>query len=517
MKDKIKNILKKVIVYIPILNKLYFQRSLLRTSVHELSQKVLEDEKEIERLKFVISETKTNVDNQEEVLVMSKLVIERLKGLLADSYFQLHFLPKLNISKVSKSQVHSRKLENVLTINQGDKGGAAKVALRLADSLSQDNYKVDILLGENEFALKGNIHLVQREYSEVQSFLKEFQKDSSWDDLLNFSSERIKDLQIFKNADVIHFHNLQGAGGYFSLFDLVELSTLKPTVWTLHDMLSVVGDWKYYLEANEWDKKGINFPYTNPEYEDMTESAKFNLKAKQLIYEKIDTSIVCPAQWLVDKLKDSVLKDKEVHLIHNGIEETIFKPYNKDSVRKELGLPVDKKILLFQANSGKYNVWKGPEYLDRALQYFKSRDDIIFLNIGGDDIVEPGWVNISYINDEETMSKYFSAADIFIYPSLADICPLTVLEAQSCGLPVVAFKTGGVPEIVSHMETGYVSGYKDTADFIKGIDLLLKDSDLRLKLSFNSRKNIISEFTLDKMKNKYIKVYEEAIWKKSSR
>ena len=111
------------------------------------------------------------------------------------------------------------------------------------------------------------------------------------------------------------------------------------------------------------------------------------------------------------------------------------------------------------------------------------------------------------------MAKYFSAADIFIYPSIADICPLTLLEAQSCGLPIVAFKTGGVPEILPHLECGYISQYKNQDDFIKGVELLLTDKTFREKASLNARKNIEKNYTLNTMTKNYIKIYEEILRK----
>lgn len=515
MKDNLKKLVKKFIILIPGLNTIYQQRAWLRSSLYKLTQRNKEFVNKVNNLNNEI--LRINSLSAQKNLEIQNLQLENksLENSLAQAYYNLHFLPKLDVQINGKSKDNEKKsLKNILTINQGDKGGAAKVALRLSEDLVKLKYDVNVLLGGHEFELKKNMYVLERDESAIQKYLHNYQKESSWDDLLNLSSKKIKDLSIFKEADVVHFHNLQGAGGYFSLFDLVELTKLKPTVWTLHDMLSVVGDWKYYLEANDLDTKEKEFPYTNPDYEGMSEHARFNLKAKEQIYKKIDTTIVCPAQWLVDKIKNSVLNDKDIRLIRNGIDETVFKPYDKKSAREELGLPLDKKILIFQANSGKYNIWKGPEYLEKALQYFKSREDIVFLNVGGDDNNEAGWINIKYVKDENKMAKYFSAADIFIYPSLADICPLTVLEAQSCGLPVVAFKTGGVPEIIKHMETGYISGYKNMDDFIKGIELFIADSDLREKASINARRKIEKEFTLDIMTQNYIKVYNDVLWEK---
>ena len=107
------------------------------------------------------------------------------------------------------------------------------------------------------------------------------------------------------------------------------------------------------------------------------------------------------------------------------------------------------------------------------------------------------------------MAQYYSSADLYIFPTLADNAPLTVLEAMACGLPVVTFDTGGVPEIVKHMESGYVAKYKDQDDFNQGLFLLLNDEELREKMSKKAVETIREKFTLDIMVNNYIKLYEQ--------
>ena len=337
MRDKIKTILKKTVPHIPIIKMFYEQRAGLRNLLYKTSKKNTKLENEIDTLKQKITKKEEKFENGR------KSFLKELK----DVYYNYYFLPKVKI-KSARTKGKSYELKEILTINQGDRGGAAKVAIRLSNELEKLKYKVNILLGSHEFNIKKNTIVLERDESDAQNYLHEYQKQVFWDDLLNFSSQTIKDLPIFKESDIVHLHNLQGAGGYFSLFDLVEISSLKPTVWTLHDMLSIVGDWRYYLEANDYISKGKEFPYTNPQYEKMSDDARFNLKAKELIYKNINTTIVCPAQWLIDRVKNSILKDKEVKLVYNGIDEKIFKPYNKSKIRKELNYQLKKQYYYFK-------------------------------------------------------------------------------------------------------------------------------------------------------------------------
>ena len=69
----------------------------------------------------------------------------------------------------------------------------------------------------------------------------------------------------------------------------------------------------------------------------------------------------------------------------------------------------------------------------------------------------------------------YNASDVFIAPSLADNLPYTIFEALSCGTPVVAFNTGGIPDMVQHKVNGYLATYKDAGDIVEGINFVLNN------------------------------------------
>jgi glycosyltransferase involved in cell wall biosynthesis len=104
---------------------------------------------------------------------------------------------------------------------------------------------------------------------------------------------------------------------------------------------------------------------------------------------------------------------------------------------------------------------------------------------------------------------YYSAADLFIYPSQAEVFGLVIAEALSCQTPVVAFNNSAIPELVSHMETGYLAENRDVEDFIKGITTFLEDKNLSRKAGIRGREIVEEKFTLDRMINQYIQMYEE--------
>src|SRR5690606_27324346 len=120
-------------------------------------------------------------------------------------------------------------------------------------------------------------------------------------------------------------------------------------------------------------------------------------------------------------------------------------------------------------------------------------------------------LNIPYISDDNLLAKYYSAADLFVYPSLWDNCPLSVLENMGTGTPVITYNTGGIPELVEHMGTGYIAEYNNSSDFANGLITFLSNEDLRKIASKRSREVFEQKFTQTQMINNYLNLYKEII------
>ena len=176
--------------------------------------------------------------------------------------------------------------------------------------------------------------------------------------------------------------------------------------------------------------------------------------------------------------------------------------------RKSLKLPEDSKIVLFTAELGTDNPYKGGRFvLELAKKY--ENENILFVCLGAKkESTEANIKYVGYVNDETAIATYYSAADLFLYPSLADNCPLVVLEAMACELPVLCFNTGGIPEMVTHGETGYVAEYENGEDLVRGFDLLLTDPSSK-EMGKKSRERILANFTIEQMNESYLKIYND--------
>jgi len=398
-----------------------------------------------------------------------------------------------------------RKIQNILFINHYDwRGGAAKVCYRIFENLEKKGFGKNILVKKRFFP-----HQDVNEFPDIdsdeQKCLTAFQENEGWLDVFHYSSFNIKRLGEFQNADVVHLHNLQKE--YFSLLALPEITCLKPVIWTLHDMFAFTGHCSHSYECSKWETGCGNCPHLTIEPKVNKDHTDLLWNLKKIVYEYSDFTVVCPSNWLKSKLERSILKDKEIKLIYNGVDEAVFNNYHKNEARERLNLPKDKLILLFVAYGGLGTKIKGGHLIGHILERLP-KENILFLSIGNV-IMNPGYLKaLPYIDDEKQLAFYYAAADLLIYPSLADNCPLVVLESLSCGTPVITFNTGGIPELVKHKETGYIAEYNNIIDLINGVEFFMKNPGLLKKMAGNARESILKGFTLKEMIKKYLELYE---------
>jgi len=153
--------------------------------------------------------------------------------------------------------------------------------------------------------------------------------------------------------------------------------------------------------------------------------------------------------------------------------------------------------------------------MENVISHYRQNRKVLLLCIGGDKEFNDENVRyIPYISNESVMSQYYSISDLFLLTSLAENFPITALEAMACGVPVVSFDVGGVKEAVIHKKNGYIAKHKNIHDLIKGIEYIfnLNKNDIET-ISLNSIQRIEDNFSLEKMTENYINLYQSLIRK----
>ncbi len=381
----------------------------------------------------------------------------------------------------------------VLLINTEDISGGATVACkRLLNALQKvEGLEVKLLVYQKKSDNPQITGFAQKFWAKKKvffNFLKErlffavFEKNKSV--RFAFSPTKagvdISNHPLVKEADIIHLHWINF--GFLSLDSLEKLFALnKPIVWTLHDMWAFTGGCHYAGNCiNYQDQCGNCQPYLKkPTPHDL--SFKI-LKRKKIIFSSNQNiNFVACSRWLGKVAEESNLvhtANVSVTNIPNPIDTDVFKPFNTLESREELHLPKNKFYLLFGAmNIGDKR--KGFSYLAKALHSLKEKypelgSKIILLVFGkaDEDLFEKLPFETHYlgqIKGLEKMIQAYNAADIFILPSIEDNLPNTVMESMACGKPVVAFDTGGIPEMITHLENGYLADFQSATSLSEGI------------------------------------------------
>lgn len=250
------------------------------------------------------------------------------------------------------------------------------------------------------------------------------------------------------DPDVIHLHNIHGY--YINvevLFNYLKVCG-KKIIWTLHDCWSFTGHCVYfdYVGCDKW-KTGCNHCPQKSEYParigpDM--SCRNYLKKRELFTGISNMTLVTPSQWLADLISESYMKEYPTKVIHNGVDMDVFK-LTESNVKEKYNCK-DKKIVL-----GVAAVWDKRKGLDSFFELSKFLDDsyqIILVGLSKEQIekLPENIIGIERTNSVRELAELYTAADVFVNPTLEDNYPTTNIESIACCTPVITYETGGSPE-----------------------------------------------------------------------
>ena len=322
---------------------------------------------------------------------------------------------------------------------------------------------------------------------------------------------------LIKQADIIHLHWINQ--GYFSIKTFKSLAGLnKPIVWTLHDMWAFTGGCHYSGGCEKFISECKNCPSLKFSSENDFSNKIFTNKI--LTYKNLNIDIVTCSKWLADEAKRSYLfQNKKITPIPNPIEIDIYKPMDQKTARAKLNLPQDKKLILFGTMTLKEKR-KGFSYLKSALDFLDKehpelKDEIEVLVFGSSknstiDRIPFNTNFVGRIADVNKLVQCYNSADLFAAPSLEDNLPNTVMESLSCGVPVVAFNIGGMPDMIGHKSNGYLAKPYSHQDFAEGLYWILTGTD-KQKLQTNAREKVINNFTPDIIGKRYLDLYKSIL------
>lgn len=320
-------------------------------------------------------------------------------------------------------------------------------------------------------------------------------------------------------ADVLHLH--WTTFGMVSVAGLQELAALgKPIVWTMHDMWAFTGGCHYSRGCTNFETHCHHCPFLrNPAPQDLSFRG---FERKKAAFANAPMSgpslrLVSPSNWLADLARKAVLtRQFETHVIPNPIDTNVFRPADKLAIRQKLGLPADAPLFLF-GSANTTDPRKGFSYFTQALNLLKtnqlsSKPAVLLFGKSAPEAVAalPFPVHsLGVLTNETDIAAAYNAADALVVPSLEDNLPNTIVEALACGTPVIAFNTGGIPEMIKHQKTGWLAQTGSAAELADGLNWLLNQtSEQRSELSQNARQFALTHYAEATVARQYRQVYQ---------
>jgi glycosyltransferase involved in cell wall biosynthesis len=333
----------------------------------------------------------------------------------------------------------------ITQLNTYTEGGAAEAALRIHNALLQSNQNSRFLSlykaqspEKSVYDFRDKLNLYEYWHTKVQNkiFGRNAAKISDRQGELFSNIHSVwnaSEHSLVKDADILHLHWISG---FVDIPDFVKKHNTK-IVWTLHD--------RFLFDA------GFHYPppvNNNSSVEKIIQSQKIELKK---LFSDFPIEIVSPSQYIIQQASQSGLLDKcNFTHIPNPIDPTTFFPTDKKAAKRYYGIGEEEKTILFISDRIHYHR-KGIHLLEKALKQLPDKITVLVAGRGkvATEIGKAKIVNAGNIRNKQMLNQLYNAADLLIHPALHDNAPNTISEAMHCGIPVLAFSVGGIPEMIN--------------------------------------------------------------------
>lgn len=416
----------------------------------------------------------------------------------------------------------------VLLVSTAERtGGGAIAARRLLTALNQSGVSATMVVRDKQTDLQEVIPLNHKRLGLLKFAWERFviwcNNLFSLKNLFKVSIANtgfdITRLPVFQEADIIHLHWVNQ--GMLSLGDIERiLRSGKPVVWTMHDMwqCTAICHYSYDCDRFHTECKQCHFLRFPGEHD----LANRVFRKKKKLFQGHIIHIATVSRWLERQVQQSaILGHCPTCVIPNTLPLTEFKILDKAECRKRLGLPLERKIILFGAARVDDPIKGFGTVLAAIAEFIRQKPEyrhrLHLVTFGTYKQKKPDFpiehTDIGWIKDNTTLSVLYSAADIALSASLYETFGQTLIEAQACGCIPVSFGNSGQSDIIRHKENGYIADYLSVTSLAEGIYWGLTEGE---KISGEKlREEVVQRYSAEAVARQYRNLYEKLVADKS--
>ncbi len=242
-------------------------------------------------------------------------------------------------------------------------------------------------------------------------------------------------------------------------------------------------------------------------HQEFYEITRYGLEASDMV------TVV--SSFLAEQTRKTFHYAKELPVLYNFVDTAVFTP--EAAADRNLITPGDEALLVHISNFRSLKrVLDVIEVFHRVRQQRPAR--LVMIGDGPDMPAAQKLAqclgvskDILFLGQQDTVAPILAAADVMLFPSCCESFGLAALEALSCGVPVVATRTGGVQEVIEHGQVGFLTGVGEVEEMARLTLLLLEDRSLRKKMSARARSHAINKFNADQWVVKYEQLYQSVL------
>jgi len=317
--------------------------------------------------------------------------------------------------------------------------------------------------------------------------------------------------------DIVNLHWV--ANEMLSISDVAKIK--KPIVWNAHDMWLFCGA-EHVTEDTRW-VDGYRLD-NRPSGEMGFDLNRWTWQRKRKIFGDKEINFIAPSQWIARCIKSSPLfHNPKVNVIPNCLDTSFWHPVDQHEARRFLGLPLGVPLIGFGTFHSNHYDFKGFGELKKTLELLSKQysdlELVVFGQKKGPERIANFKVNyVGYISDDNILKQIYGAVDLIVMPSRIEAFGQVASEAQSCGKPVVAFRTGGLSDIIEHRKTGYLAEPFYPEDLLEGIKWILEQLDVinnhavaDASLGSYARERAISQYSYNVCAKDYFELYSKIL------
>ena len=410
-------------------------------------------------------------------------------------------------------------------------GGAAKAAYRIHKSIIDAGCRSRMVVADKQTEDENVIRVGKRRQTALRRLIKLGRSASQGSTLMremfNYNYKTVYDKSVIYGSgsdptDIVHMHWITNYLNDRDVYRIYERYG-RPIVWTLMDQEPLTGGCHYSYECDGY--KNICGACPQLKSNAIYDISRRTWNSKKNNLSKLPITFVAGTEWLADKVKySSLFNQNRVEIIQVPINESIFREFDKGTARDLMHLPKRGRVLLFGASSFD-DQRKGMRYLHDALSLLAKKieyaeagisyKDITLFAVGrgADQFMESlpfKKVSRGYLKDDITLALAYQASDIFVCPSIVDAGPMMIPESMMCGTPVVAFNSGGAPDLIDTKRNGYLAKYRCSKDLAQGILCMLNHPDYE-EVRFAARAKAVNHHSGSIVAEKYVDLYKDLL------